>query len=311
MSTAPTDRSARTDVSRPAPVALFAFKRPVHLARTLQSLADNPLAARTELFVFCDAARHSGDAEGVAEVRSLVAGLQGFASVTRIFRDVNLGLARSIIDGVSSILATHGRVIVVEDDLLLAPHFLQYMNDGLDRYDSEASVASIHGYCYPVIDPLPETFFMRGADCWGWATWSRAWRHFEADGASLLAALRMQRLTRAFDLDGSFPYTRMLVDQIAGRNDSWAVRWHAACFLQGMLTLYPGRSLVENIGNDSSGTHCGSTDALSRAPTPEAVPVEAIALEQSPVALAAFIRFHRRRQGFVRRAVGALQRAAG
>lgn len=294
-----------------APVALFAFKRPEHLRRTVESLAANPLAARTHVTVFCDAARYAADAEGVTAVRALVAGLGGFASVTPVYRDSNLGLARSIIDGVSRLLAVHGRVIVVEDDLLLSPHFLQYMNGGLEVYASDDMVASVHGYCYPVDTALPETFFLRGADCWGWATWSRAWAHFESDGQALLAALEAQRLTRRFDLDGSFGFTRMLADQIAGRNDSWAVRWHAACYLRGLLTLYPGRTLVENIGNDASGTHGGATGDYAGVPAAEEVPVRRIALAESAEARAAFVRFHRRHGSIVGRTVGALQRVFG
>jgi len=309
MITTRIDGQAPDNSAEPSPVALFAFKRPGHLARTLESLAANPLAASTQLFVFCDGARHLDDHDAVAEVRSVVAGLKGFAGVTPVYRDTNFGLARSIIDGVSQVLATHGRVVVIEDDLLLSPHFLRFMNDGLNRYDRDGSVASIHGYCYPVDEPLPDTFFMRGADCWGWATWSRAWRHFEADGATLLASLRARQLTRAFDLDGSFPYTQMLLDQIAGRNDSWAIRWHASCFLHDMLTLYPGRSLVHNLGNDASGTHRGTSADFSCSPATEFVPVDAIALEESAAARDAFVRFHRRRHTLVRRAVSALQRA--
>jgi hypothetical protein len=149
----------------------------------------------------------------------------------------------------------------------------------------------VHAYSYPTRDPLPETFFLQGADCWGWGTWARAWARFEPDGAKLLDALRRRRLTRHFDFGGRYPYTQMLEDQIAGRNNSWAIRWHAACYLDGLLTLYPGRSLVENIGNDSSGTHCATTDALSRAPTERHVNVGAIPVEPSEAARLAFARF--------------------
>jgi len=109
-------------------------------------------------------------------------------------------------------------------------------------------VGSIHGYWYPVDRQVPETFFLRGASCWGWATWSRAWQLFEGDGRQLLAELERQGLTHRFDLDGAMAYTRMLKDQIAGKNNSWAIRWHAAMFLAGRLQLSPGTSLVRNTG---------------------------------------------------------------
>lgn len=276
-----------------APIVLFCHARPDHLARTVQSLLRNPEAAASHLTVYCDAAKKPEHQAGVEAVRHYVASLAGFASITRVYRDVNLGLARSIIDGVTGVLQAHDRVIVVEDDLVVSPHFLAFMNQGLALYQHDQQVASIHGYCYPVSAELPPTFFMQGADCWGWATWSRAWAHFNPDGQALLQHLRARDICHAFDLDGSYPYTRMLRGQIAGRNDSWAIRWHASCYLQGLLTLYPGRSLVDNIGNDDSGTHCSPTEVYAGAVAAAPVLVERIALEPSAAGRAAFVAFFR------------------
>lgn len=296
-----------------APVVLFCYMRPDHLARTVESLLRSPEAAATPLTVYCDAARKSEHQAQVGAVRRYVESITGFASITRVYRSANMGLARSIIAGVSEALRVHDRVIVLEDDLVLSPHFLAYMNSALRCYQDDPQVASIHGYCYPVQQVLPDTFFLKGADCWGWATWSRAWVHFEPDGRQLLRQLVQRQLTRAFDFDGHYPYTRMLRGQIAGRNDSWAIRWHASCFLREMLTLYPGRSLVENIGNDNSGTHCASTEVYSGALDPGLVKVERIALEPSVAARAAFVDFFRNsREGLfqkvLRRVVRPLRR---
>lgn len=281
---------------RCAPIVLFAYKRADHLRRTIESLRENAEAASTELTLYCDGARTPSDQAAVDEVRSFVRQIEGFALVRPVFRPHNLGLAQSVISGVTEALQRHDRVIVLEDDLVLSPHFLRYMNAGLDCYAADDTVASIHGYCYPTEARLPDTFFMRGADCWGWATWSRAWTQFEADGRRLLDELRSRRLRRAFDLDGSFPYTAMLEDQVAGRNDSWAIRWHASCFLKNLLTLYPGRSLVENIGNDASGTHCSATAAYSQDVAASDVRLVRIPLTESLEAHRAFVRFFRRQQ---------------
>ena len=291
-----TEPSNRARLDAPAPVVVFAYARRDHLQRTIDSLCANPEAASTELHVYCDGPRKPQDRDKIEAVRDYVRSIDGFASVRHVFRDSNLGLARSIIAGVSELLGQHDRVIVVEDDLLLSPHFLRYMNNALECYRDDEQVASVHGYCYPVDAPLGDTFFLRGADCWGWATWARAWRHFNADGSFLLEQLRARRLTRAFDLDGSHGFTAMLEDQVAGRNDSWAIRWHASCFLAEMLTLYPGRTLVENIGNDASGSHCSDTDAFSRPPTTAFVPVRRIQLAESQPARRAFSTFLRAQQ---------------
>lgn len=294
----------------PAPVALFAFMRPDHLRTTVNSLRANPEALRTHLTVFCDAAKKAEHAAGVDAVRAFADTIDGFASVTVIRRECNLGLAANIIDGVSRLTEAYGRVIVIEDDLLLSSHFLRYMNDALDVYYDDTQVASIHGYCYPVGRALPETFFLRGADCWGWATWKRAWSHFRADGATLLAELEQRALTHEFDYDGQYGFTRMLSDQIAGRNDSWAIRWHASCYLDGLLTLYPGRSLVHNIGNDASGTHCDARTDYAQTVATEPVHVERQPIEVSTAARSAFVDFFRaRRAGPVARVARALRRA--
>ena len=130
---------------------------------------------------------------------------------------------------------------------------------GDDGSGYDDRVVSIHGYVYPVGQPLPEAFFLHGADCWGWATWSRGWSCFNSDGQFLLDELKRHKTIRAFDFNGTYPFSKMLEGQIKGTNDSWAVRWYASAFLAGKLTLYPGRSLVHNIGNDDSGTHCGES----------------------------------------------------
>jgi len=290
------------------PVVVFAYMRPDHLRRTVESLLANPEASQTDVTIYCDAPKRAEHREGVEAVRRYADSLTGFRSVTRVDRDSNLGLAPSVIEGVTRALEARDRVIVLEDDMLVSAHFLRFMNEALARYAHDPRIASVHAYSYPTPEPLPETFFLRGADCWGWATWARAWRHFEPDGTKLLAELERRRLTRDFDLDGNYPYTGMLRDQIAGRNSSWAIRWHAACYLHGLLTLYPGRSLVENIGNDASGTHCEVDAAYSHPPTDRPIDVAAIPVEPSPAARAAYARFlsasrpwHKRLRGTVGR----------
>ena len=275
----------------PAPIALFAYKRPEHLRRCIAALAANPEASRSDLYIFSDASREASAAAGVDEVRAVIGSISGFARVVPVFREVNFGLARSIIDGVGRVCAEHGRVVVVEDDLVVSQHFLAYMNDGLTLYASDLRVASIHGYVYPAQIPLPETFFLRGTDCWGWATWSRAWQVFEPDAGKLLTQLRERGLAHSFDMDGVGPFISMLEDFIAGRNDSWAVRWHAATYLRGMLTLYPGLSLVNNIGIDGSGTHSGVLDMYAGVLADMPVKVERIGLAENVVARGAFREF--------------------
>jgi len=240
-----------------SPIAIFVYNRPDHTKRTIEALKKNELAAISDLFVFSDGPKDNNLSRSqVAEVRQYLKTISGFKSVKIIERLENQGLAKSIIAGVTEIVNIFGRVIVLEDDMITSQYFLQYMNEALDFYNNDDRVISIHAYIYPIKEKLPETFFLRGADCWGWATWKRGWDLFESDGQKLLDELKSEKLIKEFNFSGSYPYVQMLQGQIAGRNNSWAIRWYASAFLKNKLTLYPGKSLINNIGFDGSGTHC-------------------------------------------------------
>lgn len=279
-----------------APVALFVYARPDHARRTVEALLNNRSAPDTDLLVFSDAAKTPDDSSAVEEVRRYVGRIQGFRSVTLYRRPYNFGLAKSIIGGVTQVLSEYDSVIVLEDDMITSPHFLAYMNDGLARYANDDRVISLHGYMYPVGDPLPEAFFLRGADCWGWATWRRGWALFNSDGQFLLDELRRQKLLNAFDFNGAYGYSAMLQGQIAGSNDSWAIRWYASAFLANKYTLYPGTSLVQNIGNDSTGTHCGTSTALDVTLANSPIDLSGVQIEPSEKAAKAIERFFRAKQ---------------
>lgn len=284
-----------------SPVALFVYARPDHARRTVEALLNNPDAPDSDLIIFSDAAKTSDKSAVVQEVRCYVDSVQGFRSVTVYRRPFNFGLAKSIIEGVTQVLSEHDSVIVLEDDLITSPHFLAYMNDALTRYANDDRVISLHGYMYPVSDPLPEAFFLRGADCWGWATWRRGWALFNPDGQFLLDELRRQKLLNAFDFNCAYGYSAILRGQISGKNDSWAIRWHASAFLANKLTLYPGKSLVHNIGNDSSGTHCGTSTALDVDLVTSPIDLSHIQVEPSEKAAKAIEHFFRARQPMLKR----------
>ena len=243
-----------------SPIAVFGFNRPNHLRRTLDALSLNVGAKKSTIFLFIDGPRNDQDRALVRECVDLSADFQNrFASFKVHTQDSNQGLARSIITGVSKVLRIHSTVIVVEDDLVTSPLFLDFINRGLDRYANDQDVASIHGFVTPFKKPLSEPFFMKGADCWGWGTWRDRWELFNPNGQELLDQLESRELLNEFDLGGAYPFSGMLKDQIAGKNNSWAIRWHASMFLQNKLTLYPMRTYVVNIGFDGSGTHTGHT----------------------------------------------------
>lgn len=276
-----------------APIALFAYNRPQHLQQTVDALQRNHLAIESELYVFSDGAQNSSDLEKVEKIRNYLKTVDGFARITIAEQTKNLGLANSIISGVTEIVNRFGRIIVLEDDMVTSPYFLRYMNEALELYECEESVISIHGYVYPVKAKLPETFFLKGADCWGWATWKRGWDLFETDGRKLLNGLNSHNLKRRFDFNGTYEYTRMLRAQISGQNDSWAVRWYASALINERLTLYPGRSLVQNIGTDESGTHCLETNVYRTSVSAEPIYLEHIPPQEDLNTLKTFERYFR------------------
>ncbi len=274
-----------------APIILFTYNRLSHTKRTVQALLDNKLSSESELFIFSDGPKNAGAEKAVAELRKYLYTITGFKQVHITEREKNYGLADNIIEGVTRILNIHNKAIIVEDDILVSPYFLQYMNDALEFYQNEPRVVCIHGYLYPIKESLQENFFLRGADCWGWATWKRGWEIFEPDGKVLLESILKNKLSHEFDLDGSYEFTKMLSDQTKGKNNSWAIRWHASAFLKNKLTLYPHHSLVMNVGNDGTGVHSGITDQFDVEFSPGPIKVKAIPLEVDQHARQALIRY--------------------
>lgn len=244
-----------------APIVLFAYKRPRHTLQALESLAANPLAGRSHLTIFCDGPNDPDETSAVAEVRR-AAGLRSWCGrVTIIERAHNLGLAQSIISGVGEIVEQHGSVIVLEDDLVVSSCFLDYMNAALRHFRDEEQVLQVSGYMFPLL--LPEslrTCFLPMVSSWGWATWQRAWRHFDPNMAGYDRLAGDDNLQYRFDLEGTYPFFDMLCRQRAGLIDSWAIRWYLSFFQKLGLTLFPAQSFVRNQGWDGSGTHCPADD---------------------------------------------------
>ena len=242
-----------------SPIALFVYNRPQHTRKTLESLMANAEFSDSPLYVFCDEAKSKKDIPLVQETRELIRSYE-LDNATIIERDENIGLANSIITGVTELCNKYGRVIVIEDDLVVSKYFLKYMNTALDTYVKYDKVMHISGYMFPVKGELQDTFFYRATSCWGWGTWKRAWDKFEPDVHILLRGFKEKKKRWEFDIHGNMAYYKMLKHQASEKIDSWAIRWYASVFLNGGLCLHPGKSLVNNIGHDDSGVHCGCTD---------------------------------------------------
>ncbi len=298
----------------PAPIALFVYKRPDHARGALAALAADPLAAASALTIFSDGPRNEGDQALVSAVRGVARQARGFASVRMVEQPRNLGLARSIIAGVSQLCEAQGRVIVLEDDLEVVPGFLRFMNEALNRYAQEPRVMHVSGYNYPGSYVAEEdALFLPISPTWGWATWQRAWCQFDASAAGYQRLQDEPALRRRFNLDDAMDFHSMLEQQLEGSIDSWGIRWLLTVFLAQGLALVPVRPLLRNLGADGSGTHGAGLSTLTVA-SPIAVPpdrvlrfprrleVNAQALEQVRRALRAT------RPGLIARARGRIGR---
>lgn len=240
-----------------APVALFVYNRPRHTRQMVEALRNSTLAGDSDVFIFADAARTPEAASAVKQVRDYVRTIDGFRTLTIVERPGNLGLAKSIVDGVTQLVERFGRVIVLEDDLVTSRYFLEFMNTALDRYEGEERVMQIAGYMFPeslVFDQ--DSLFLPFISSWGWATWRRAWRHFEARPAGYERVLADSALRRRFDLNGNYSYSKILRAALQGKIDSWAVWWYLSVFLRNGLVLFPRKTMVRNLGFDGSGVNC-------------------------------------------------------
>ena len=280
-----------------APIALFVYNRPQHSARTVKFLQQNKLAAESRLFIFSDGAKSDADLKDVAEVREIIRRVDGFKSVEIIERKENMGLADSIIAGVTKLVDVYGQVVVFEDDLISSPHTLTYFNESLDRYRNEHQVMHIGAYMYNLKEEtLPETFFYRAATSWGWATWARAWKHFEPDIQKLESQFNSKKKAD-FTIDHAMNFWKQIQDFKNGKNNSWAIRWYASIFLKGGLTLNPSQSLINNIGHDGSGIHSGINDIYNVIINPKRITQFPKAITEDPQAYLAIKEFLATRKG--------------
>lgn len=276
-----------------SPIALFVYDRLAHTKKTIEALRENYLARESELFVFSDAPKNQESEGRVKLVREYLSGVDGFRKVSVYEHKENLGPSRSIVEGITEIINRYGKIIVLEDDLLLSRYFLKYMNDALVFYEKEEKVISVCGHTYPVCIENQETFFLRIADCWGWATWKRGWDLFEPDANKLLKGLKAKKLLKRLDLNGAHGYSKMLRKQAANTISSWAIRWYSSALLNEKLSLYPYKSLVQNIGFDDSGTNCRGTAAYFADIFQGEVVVSKIPLEEDQRAIKKIMIFFR------------------
>ncbi len=247
-----------------APIALFCFNRPWHVQQTIESLQKNPLAKESVLYVFSDGPRNAPEKIKTDAVRAYLAQVAGFKNVIIQTQERNRGLANSVIAGVSEVLKNHSSVVVMEDDLLCATDFLDYINGALHAYEGHENIFSVTGFLFPIQIPAtyaPQVCALPRPSSLGWGTWASKWKKADFSVPDFEDFMADTAAQNAFNAGGE-DLTLMLLKQQMGVVNSWAVRWAYAHFRHEAHCLYPVRSKIHHIGADGTGSETGKTDKL-------------------------------------------------
>lgn len=243
-------------MTKTAPIALFVYNRLWHTKQTIEALQKNELASESELIIHSDGAKGSNNLLKVKVVRDYIGTIGGFKKVTIIEQEANLGLALSIIKGVTKAVNEHGKIIVLEDDMVTSPYFLKFMNDALTFYENEDRVWHICGWNYPTnLTTKNDVYLYRIMECWGWATWEKNWHYYEKNTKKLIKDFSKGDI-KLFNLDGTYNGWLQVTLNRYKYSDTWAIYWYAAIFKKNGLCVNPIKSFVKNIGLDGSGQNC-------------------------------------------------------
>ena len=280
-----------------SPVILFVYNRPWHTEQTLNALAQNTLANESVLTIYADgpkAGATEDDKINIAKVRSVIRSKKWCKQVNIVEADYNKGLAASIIEGVTNTVNKNETVIVLEDDIITSPGFLEYMNDALQVYRAEQSVMHISGYMYPLGYTTNDTRFLNVVTPWGWATWKSRWQHFNGNASDLMEKLLAAPHYSLKDYNKGYgnEFTRQLQANIEHRINTWAVKWHTSIYLKKGFCLHPSMSLVQNIGFDNSGIHCSTNEDYKVEVLAKEIKVVEMPLTETPETLQRFEEFY-------------------
>ena len=251
-------------------VAIFVYNRADNTRKTLEALMHNQHASETDVYVFSDGGKDERSWVKVNEVRKLLHDVEqeiqtthALKSLTIVERPKNIYLERNIIEGISYVLERHETIIVLEDDIVTSPYFLDYMNQAFYIYKDDEKVMHVSGFTNLDLpgDDSEEFYFTPHMSGWGWGTWASKWKrhftHYQSREEALEGMTREDMNTMQYD--GVFPCLKSL-----DKNPiPWDICWEIAIYKAGGLCLTPYHTLVRNIGLDS-GTHFRGNKWLQR-----------------------------------------------
>ena len=245
-----------------APVGLSVYSRLGHIKRAVEALAKNKFAERTPLYVFSDAAK-PGDEEKVRSVRRYIRAIKGFQSL-EVFERTENSRVKNNREGISEVLERHGRIIYLEEDVVTAPGFLAFLNNGLDAYEQDLSIVSVSGYRPPIKIPRDyryEAFVLPRFNAWGFGMWKDRYDRIQMKirPDEFKRFLKSPKEVAGFKL-GGWDMLPMLLAEVEGQIDALDVKIFFQQFKMGMNTIYPTRFLANNTGHDGTGVHCVDSD---------------------------------------------------
>lgn len=243
-----------------APIMLTVFNRATHTKEVLKALSENELASESEIYIYSDGPRKPQDEEKIKEVREVIQATKGFRKVSIIEAEKNKGLANSVIQGVTDVVNKHGKVIVLEDDLITSKYFLRIMNQMLDYYVSNPKVGCVTAYTlserqmHRPEDYREDVFFNVRPASTGWGTWKDRWDKVDWQVFDFKKFLTNKQKQKDFNKGGK-DLTNMLIAQMNGKINSWAIRWTYHLYKHDLVSVQTVQSYIDNMGYDSSGTH--------------------------------------------------------
>jgi hypothetical protein len=244
-----------------APIVLFVYNRFDHTKITIESLLQNDLAKDSDLIIYSDFAKDSGInlLKEIEKVRDYIKRVEGFKSIKIIERSTNFGLARSVREGVSEVLEDFESVIVLEDDLVMSPYFLSFMNQCLSFYENDQAAFTVSGYSKVKMNNKykEDVYFSHISNSWGWATWRNRWERISWDDEFFFDILNNRYKLSEFKRKVGNHRTEMLKRQLEGEINSWAILRLFNQLALRCFTVFPSQTLVRNIGHDGTGVHSG------------------------------------------------------
>jgi hypothetical protein len=248
------------EVKTRTPVAFIIFRRADNTRRVFERIAQ---ARPPKLFIFADgpSLARPGEAEKCAAARAVVERIDWDCEVVRDYSPTNMGPWKRIASGITAAFEQVEELIVLEDDCLPDVTFFRFCDELLERYRRDERVMHIAGNHLHPANPrnIPYSYsFAWHNVAWGYATWRRAWQHFDL-AVPLWAQLReTDFLDQIVKNPVAVENYRKIFDSLyqnPGEFDGYDWAWSFACWSQAGLSILPRQTLVQNIGFDPDSTH--------------------------------------------------------